>query len=381
MRILFLTPNYFPTIGGAEAYAEDLTRALADRGHDVTVVTHSNDPLQPRLEASGFHRVIRVESGARPHVAHWEDRIFGPLADIYHVLANDKFDIIHANSHDTALLGACVSREMGVPLLVTSHEIDREFGAFGRGRGQVIFGLAQVDTFIAPSNYYASLYRRMGAPSVRAILHGVDRRRFTPEGSRHFRAKLGILPDSLLFLCPARFKERKGQLALVTAFTEYSKQFSNSYLVLCGSTSSGSLTYRRQVEDTISRSGMSGRIFICDNVERSQMSDVYRSCDAVVQPSRVEGLGLAVLEAMASGRPVAVAAAPGLDEVVPEAMYGERFDVRSVSSIKAALVALSDTDRRQELADRALGRVAAVFDFERMVAETENLYEEAIERD
>jgi glycosyltransferase involved in cell wall biosynthesis len=76
-------------------------------------------------------------------------------------------------------------------------------------------------------------------------------------------------------------------------------------------------------------------------VEKSELAELYRGAAALVMPSRFEGFGLPVLEAMASGTPVVAAPEPGLQEVAGEAaVYAEDGDFAA-----AVARALADRER------------------------------------
>lgn len=90
------------------------------------------------------------------------------------------------------------------------------------------------------------------------------------------------------------------------------------------------------------------RVHLMGEVERSVLETLVAGCDALIQPSLYEGFGLPPLEAMAAGRPVAVARSGALPEVCgPHADY---FDPMDVDSIAGALMRCS---RSQTLMDAA----------------------------
>ncbi|TLZ84992.1 MAG: glycosyltransferase family 4 protein [Methanobacteriota archaeon] len=61
MKIAQVTPWFFPHLGGVESHVRTLSRELATRGHEVTVVTSRHDPSLPAEESlDGFH-VVRVK--------------------------------------------------------------------------------------------------------------------------------------------------------------------------------------------------------------------------------------------------------------------------------------------------------------------------------
>lgn len=76
---------------------------------------------------------------------------------------------------------------------------------------------------------------------------------------------------------------------------------------------------RRRAEDEVHRRGLDGRVDFTGHVDKAELADLYRNAEALVFPSRYEGFGLPVLEAMASGTPVVAANAGAVPEVAGNA--------------------------------------------------------------
>jgi len=60
MRIAQVSPWFYPHLGGVESHVMSLSRELASRGHEVTVITTRDDPLAPESETIDGVRVVRV---------------------------------------------------------------------------------------------------------------------------------------------------------------------------------------------------------------------------------------------------------------------------------------------------------------------------------
>jgi glycosyltransferase involved in cell wall biosynthesis len=75
----------------------------------------------------------------------------------------------------------------------------------------------------------------------------------------------------------------------------------------------------RDARLTVSRLGLDDRVEFTGHVDRDELARLYRGAEALVFPSRYEGFGLPVVEAMASGTPVVAAAAGAVPEVVGDA--------------------------------------------------------------
>jgi glycosyltransferase involved in cell wall biosynthesis len=75
----------------------------------------------------------------------------------------------------------------------------------------------------------------------------------------------------------------------------------------------------RQSRQAVSRLRLNGRVEFTGHVEMDELASLYRAAEALVFPSRYEGFGLPVVEAMASGTPVVAAAAGAVPEVAGDA--------------------------------------------------------------
>jgi glycosyltransferase involved in cell wall biosynthesis len=111
-------------------------------------------------------------------------------------------------------------------------------------------------------------------------------------------------------------------------------------LVLVGPDKGG----RADVEQTARRVGLGGRVELRGHVPEDELASLYRGAACLVFPSRYEGFGLPVLEAMASGTPVVATAAGALPEVAGDAaiLVEERSPVALAGGIERAI---ADRDR------------------------------------
>ena len=110
------------------------------------------------------------------------------------------------------------------------------------------------------------------------------------------------------------------------------------------------------------------------------MPAVYAAADLVVQPSHAEGLGLALLEAMATGRPVVGSDIPGINEVITDGTDGILVQAGDVQGLAVVIGRLArDPALARQLADRGLQTVRRRFTLDRMITETEAAYQGACE--
>ena len=126
----------------------------------------------------------------------------------------------------------------------------------------------------------------------------------------------------------------------------------------------------------IAAAGLSGRVIFAGNLSDDQLAALYRGAEALILPSLIEGFGLPVLEAMASGTPVVAASTSSIPEIAGDA--AELVDPQDTADICRGLNRiLADQNRRQILRDRGLSR-ARHFTWECVAARVNQVVREAV---
>jgi glycosyltransferase involved in cell wall biosynthesis len=381
LRICLIAPAYPPAIGGAESFVEMVTIGLARAGVTVHVLTAAA-PAERVADAVGQSGggVHVVPSDPPPEAVRWEYEAFYRSEAIHSVVAGESIDIVHAFSHDAALAAAIAEpADRPMPLVVSFSEISTELSPFGQARSRFLYGLGSIDTFLAHSRYYAEIALRHGAPPerVRLLYAGVDVDVFGNGDRERGRQLLGLPDDVFLVTCPSRFTPRKGQLHLVEA-TQRLRSLPGLVVLLTGSANSGSAAYLDRVRASIAAADLDGTMVVRPELEREAMPDVLAASDLVVQPSELEGLGTAALEAMAAGTCTILTATRGFDEI---ARHGETAWVvppREPAHLAAAVKSLyGDAAERRRIGHAAQRHVRSAFDSRALIDGLVRCYREA----
>jgi glycosyltransferase involved in cell wall biosynthesis len=209
----------------------------------------------------------------------------------------------------------------------------------------------EADRVIVPSAFVRDrAVARLGLdPSrVHVIHHAVDTTLFHPPAAS---------AREPLILYPARPWPHKNHVLLFEAFAEVRRVRPEIELVLTGG---GHEALR--LPDGVRSLGL---------VPRDELAELYRRASALVFPSRYEGFGLPVLEAMASGLPVAAAAGGAVQEVAGETAVMFSPD----SAREAAAAILEAIDARPDRVRRGI-EVAAAFTREKVAAAHDEVYAE-----
>jgi len=198
------------------------------------------------------------------------------------------------------------------------------------------------------------------APSAFRALNG---------GEKEVQRTALALPDKFI-LNVGTLEPRKNQIALIEAFEIIRRKTSlPHHLILAGREG-----YRAgEILDKINRSPCAKYIHYFPELDDERLSMFYALADVFVFPSRYDGFGLPVLEAMASGTPVIVAETSSLPEVVGDA--GIFIPPDSTGEIAKRIISLlSDKKRLSEFRERGIAR-AALFTPERTASLILSSYE------
>jgi alpha-1,3-rhamnosyl/mannosyltransferase len=142
---------------------------------------------------------------------------------------------------------------------------------------------------------------------------------------------------------------------LIRAWAQIPKsEIGNSQLILAGHWDDR----YPQARDQAASLGVTDSVRFLGPVSGGDLPQLYAAATAFIFPSRYEGFGLPVLEAMASGVPVACSRAPGLTEVAGDAAL--TFDPADVDEMTGVIQRLlTDDQLRETLRDQGIARSAA----------------------
>ena len=271
----------------------------------------------------------------------------------------------HANA-----LGVLAARLARVPyVLIGLRGLDPPVPFWGRLTGRM--------AHLAVANSEAvgeHAVRSQGLPAVkvRVVRNGLDIQAF--DRATHHQA-LGLPPGPFVVTVanPNRFKA-SGLLVLVEAAAAVREQMPEVRFVLVGDG-----PCRPTILEAVRVRGLAER-FICLGA-RTDVPAILARCEVMVLPSLQEGLPNAVLEAMAAGKAVVASRVGGIQEVVLDGETGLLVPAGDSAALASAISSLlADPARAARMGQAGRARVQARFGLDRMVRETEALYDELLER-
>jgi len=324
MRILRVAQKVYPDIpGGGPYHVHAMSRDQAAMGHEVTVVTVRRDPGQVSVEQRDGYTVVRFDPVSAPL-----GNDVSPGVAQFLARASD-FDVFHAHSHlyfSTNL--AALRRRVGdTPLAITNHGLysqnapERVFDLYLRSVGRWTFN--QADAVFCYTDEDRERVREFGVDSrIEVVPNGIDTERFRPDGPKSGR----IDHDGPVVLFVGRLVKGKRPGDAVAAVSRLTDE-RNAKLYVAGE---GPLR-SELAEDHVEFLGQLPYV---------EMPAVYRAADALILPSRAEGLPRTVLEALASGVPVVVSDLEQVEPVVGDG--GVTVPVGDIAGFAAGLDAVFD---------------------------------------
>jgi glycosyltransferase involved in cell wall biosynthesis len=379
MRIVIVTEQYLPMLGGVAMVTHHLSQDLAAAGHQVWVVAPSEGHYNKYTHEGPVH-VSRFASFEWP--TYDGQRIaFPPVAPLRRLMAGVRPDIVHI--HSPVVLGTLAQLLAGtlhIPVVGTNHYmpinmspslstdplLGKSFEALAYSYLLSFYNRCEFVT--APTETALDLLRQHGlrAPS-RAISNGIDISGFFPASrDEALRRRYGLPADRPLLFYLGRLSEEKRVHVLLDAMTQLSAP---AHLAIGGSGPA-----RAELEARADALSIRSRVTFLGHVPDEDLASTYRLADIFVMPSVAELQSVATLEAMAVGKPAVVARAGALPELVRDGENGYLFtpdDSRDLSECLAPLVA--DEALRGRMGAQSLQRVAA-HDRRRVLDEWQQLY-------
>ncbi|MFS1298269.1 glycosyltransferase [Streptosporangium longisporum] len=392
MRIAIVSEHASPlaTVGGADAggqnvHVDALSRALAGHGHEVTVYTRRESPLQQEEVAlAPGVTVVHVPAGpavvlAKDDLLPWIPDFGRWLARRWKSRASAPPDMVHSHFWMSGLAALAAARDAGIPVAHTFHALGtvkrRHQGTADTSPPERV-GIettvaCHADVTIATCSDEVEELRRMGVPGhrTRVVPCGVDVRAFTPEGPR-----MDLGPGPIL-LSIGRPVPRKGVETAIRALVAVPE----ATLVVAGGHPDDPETGR--LARVASGCGVGDRVRFLGRVDRESVPALMRSADVVVTVPWYEPFGIVPLEAMACGVPVVASAVGGhLDTVLP-GVTGLLVPPREPHALGGALRRLlAAPDLLSAYGAAAADHARAHYDWEGVAARTCAVYAEVLSR-
>ncbi|HEX9780861.1 MAG TPA: glycosyltransferase [bacterium] len=299
------------------------------------------------------------------------------LCELRRLMREGEYALVHTHNSKAGFLGRLAARLAGVPAVVhTIHGYafhDQE-PPWRRALFRTLERLAAgwCDRLVAisePLVEWTVAARIAPRTKLVKIYSGIDLEAFrAPVDAAAVRRSLGLPPDAFVVGEVAKLWAGKGHDVLLRAAAALARAVPSLRVLLVGE---GSL--RAELERVAEELGIRDRVVFAGF--REDIPALTRAMDVAVLPSLFEGMGRAVLEAQAAGRPVVASRVGGVPELIEDGRTGLLVPPGDAGALERALEALAnDAGQRARLGATAQQSVDARFSAERMVSQLVDLY-------
>lgn len=351
--------------GGAEEHIIRLMSLLPQYGIRGKVVCFYEAGLSQALRAVGVE--VEVMSYGR-----FDMRLITGLRKLFE---RDKPSLIHTHGVKANFFTRLAARKLpGIPLITTVHSLLR----YDYLNPLAYLGASLMEKktwrwnhhFIAVSRSIRESLQEEGVPErqITVVHHGIEYERFSSaQGS--LRDELGLAEDAYVIGAVTRLVKIKAMDDLIRAMPRIVRERPSAVLVLVGSGPEEEglkrLAYDQGVEEHVRFAGF-----------RRDIPECMHSFDVFVSASLSEGLGLNVLEAMASARPVIATGVGGILDLIEDEENGLLVMTKLSGDLADAIIELMrHPAKADQLARTAAEHVRTRFSLDSMARNTAAVYE------
>ncbi|MFA6092452.1 MAG: glycosyltransferase family 4 protein [Elusimicrobiota bacterium] len=334
-RVIMLSPNFHPHVGGAEKQALELSCALRRRGAHVRVLTRGRPDASARETVRGVEvlRLPVLRFGALDPLSFMAGAFF------WLVKHRREYDAVHSHLAGSPALAAAAAARIFDKRCVIKIGGGRGIGEIAvssrtlLGRVKLWFFRLLEPRFVCVAEELREELRAQGlGKDALFIPNGVDIRAYAPvcaDSREALRRRLGL--RGKVFLYMGRFSVEKRLPEFLESFAAAVRAAAaDAAFVLVGSGPQES-----RVRKAVERLGLSGSVRFFPPTH--DVVGFYQAADVFVLPSVSEGLSNALLESMACATAVLASRVGGTREAVSEGKEGLLFDPGSPEEERAKI--------------------------------------------
>jgi phosphatidyl-myo-inositol dimannoside synthase len=376
MKVLVITNDLPPRVGGIQYYVDRLARGLAAAGDEVTLFGSSHPGDREWDEAAPFRvvrepvRTLLPTPSALRHSLRLVDRL---RPDV----------IVFGAAFPLGLMGPRIRRRTGVPYVAFTHGLEvssarvpggsRVLRRIGREAGAVTFVSRWCRDELRSSFGEGPRYALLPPAVDPEVFHpGVD-------GSR-IRQRHGLGADPVV-VCVSRAVERKGQDQLIRGLSAIRRRVPGARLLLVGG--GPHLDSLRRLADD---EGVAAHVTVAGEVPEAELPEYFAAGDVFAMPCRerlggleVEAFGIVFIQAQAVGRPVVAGAIGGVPDALDDGVTGTLVDGTDRHAVASAVSSLlGDPDRATRMGQAATRFVQGGFTWDGRTADLRRLLAEVV---
>ncbi len=331
LKIAFYTDTYLPAVDGVVTSILNSKKELERRGHKVYIFTSGNNISKPIVEIE--KNVFAVHGVRFKRYPQYRLALFPFITSIK--LREIKPDIIHVHTpFMMGFSGLSMAKINKVPLVGTFHTfftnrtVLADYGGVGKRGGRVMekvawpyarFFFNKCNAVIAPSETTKAVLSRNGISNTTVVPNGVDMKKFNPRvDGRRIRRMITTNRKDKIVLCVGRMsKEKRLDVVIRAAKLLKGKNIKFAFV--------GAGPAMQRYQRMALRYGLEETVKFMGFVKAEELPKYYAAADLFCTASTFETLGIVIIEALATGKPVVGADYLAIKELIKNGRNGEKF--------------------------------------------------------
>jgi L-malate glycosyltransferase len=366
-RVLYLVDTL--NVGGTETQVAHVALRLRSRAHDVVVGC---------LHAEGSLLEV-LKRGNVPIVEFRKGKTLLSLNGLYqlfrlaHFLRRGRFHAVHSHDLWSNLLGIPAAWLARIPIIISSRRYLADLEWYTPWRSLVMRVIYRMSTRVTVNSRSVRdlLARRdsLSPEKIQVLNNAVDVDRFaTAQGDREHLFPGTGSHSKLIAVVANMYSRVKGHTYLISAASTVCRDIPEAIFVLIGDGKE-----RPNLEQQVRQAGLEKNFLFLGS--RGDVPELLACCDLFVLPSEAEALPNALLEAMAAGLPVVGTRVGGIPEIIRNGVDGLIVPAKDPYALAEAILRILQNPRfAKQLSQAGQEMVRAHFDFDRLLAELEQLY-------
>jgi glycosyltransferase-like protein len=381
MRVAMMTYSIMPR--GGVVHSTKLAEHLSQLGLEVELFALGNTNEMETGKKIEFYRPLNIPFTIYP----FSDDSKNAIEYVIHMIKEYEnnlpkdFDLYH--THDcvgaNALCSLKKKNEIIAPTVRTIHHLD----AF---QNKDLLKLQEkaarnCDHKMVVSKFWQQYFKEKMNIDSYLTYNGVDTDSFNPMVNGYeIRKKYGI-EDEHLILFVGGLEPRKGLEYLLFAMELVRKEIPNVRLIVVGKNAFSSLPGERTFfEVLLKRMDLEKCVDFIFHVNETDIPKYYAACDAFVLPSKMEGWGLSLMEAMATKKPVVATRVGGIPELVEDGKNGYLCSPQDVASLADRITYLfKNKVAAQRMGEHGLS-TAQTYSWKATAETVKTIYENILEK-
>ena len=318
MRVGIFTESYPPLVNGVSTSILMLEHALTKLGHEVFIITVSDNKKDYVLENNGH--ILRLPSVNLANCYDYKMTSVYPIKAVNMIKKMD-LDVIHSNVEFTVgIFARVVSEQLSIPLVHTYHTNWEDYTHYITKNKKILDDICKkllkylvvffedktVTELIVPSNKIYNLFKDKYkfTKNIHIIQTGIETSKFYKENFNlkdinSLKKKLGIKKKDFVVMTVSRLAKEKSVDRIINNHKELVKKYSNMKLLIVGDGPDID-----KLKDEAKSLGVSDSVIFTGKVPLNDIPIYYQLGNVFVTASKSETQGLTVVEAISSSLPV-----------------------------------------------------------------------------